>query len=937
MNLKKIMLPLWTVLCVIVGMSIAVSGKEYAFAEAETEGDFAYCYLDYMGGAGIVEYTGNSTDLVIPEKIGGYKVVWIKHEVFDGCSSLKSIKIPSGLADIEAYDNFCGCDNLTEIKADADNPYFISEDGILYDKEGTLVRCPTGKTGDITIPEGITEIAGGAFTECNKIKSVKLSSTVENIEGAAFASCDNLEKIDVDAGNPNFISKNGIIYNRNGTELLCCPGGKSGEITLPDGISKINDDAFVGCNKIEKVKLPSSVETIGWNPFNDCCNLKEINVDAGNPDFKSVDGILYNKDGTELKCCPAGKSGKITLPGNVQTIGNYAFRGCRKIESITLPSSLEKIESDVFMYCDNLKEINVDAGNSNFKSEDGILYSEDGVELIRYPDRKAEIVKIPAGVRTIGIGAFKDCTKIKEVELPLGVTEIKPFAFADCSSLRTIKFPAGLTKIGQAAFQGCKNLISVELPEGVSDIESYTFQDCKMLQRIFIPVSVTYIDIGSLFSAYNNSIKDVYYAGSKKQWKEVFFGVPTTMPVYFDQAVIHYNAAIEDIQEKPDTINVTVSFDSQGGYQIPDIQIEKGGSLNYIPVAARDGYKLQGWYTGPNGTGSMLTLETVIGENITYYAFWTSEARSMTGIKVYVSGVPHIGSDILSLINVRAEYSDGSSEQVYDYSVSQPVLSSGNNTVVVTCRGFTQSITIPVNEQINGQGNGQVNESGVNLTIKNILVSYTGGAVLVGNYDRFSGLDVIAEYSDGSTNKVQNYTLSTHTVEKGNNKVTVSYAGKTADFYVTGYQYATIWIENVDRISSILVMEDTGLLSALDNLNLIPTKSGYYFDGWYLDEAYTQKVTGRMSVSDGTRVYAKWEKSRSGALVQMKATIKKGKKMKLSVAEISSKKVIWKTSNKKIATVSMNGVVKAKKKGMVTIKAITEDGTVMTCKIKVKK
>lgn len=161
------------------------------------------------------------------------------------------------------------------------------------------------------------------------------------------------------------------------------------------------------------------------------------------------------------------------------------------------------------------------------------------------------------------------------------------------------------------------------------------------------------------------------------------------------------------------------------------------------------------------------------------------------------------------------------------------------------------------------------------------------------------------------------------------------YGGKTTTFTVTGYESNIIKLSNVPDMPDISVKQGSSLSAALNTC--IPEKQGYMFDGWYLDNSFTQKIDEKNQMSNNTTVYAKWTKVYHGKLNKVKATVKKGKKVQLSVKGLSKKKVTWKTSNKKIAAVSKSGVVKAKKSGSVTITAITPDGSVFTCKIKVKK
>lgn len=666
------------------------------------------------------------------------------------------------------------------------------------------------------------------------------------------------------------------------------------ELILPDGITSIESEAFSNCIGLTKINIPDGVTSIKYRAFYSCGSLTEINI-----------------------------------PDGVTSIGDFAFWGCESLVKINIPKGVTSIGDRAFCFCDSLVEIN-----------------------------------IPNSVTYIDGGAFYSCTSLREINIPDSTIIIRDATFLCCESLTEITLPNSVASINRSAFYGCESLAEISIPVNVASIEEQAFFNCS-------------------------SLKDVHYSGTKEQWNNIAIVSDGNEDLL--NAAIHCSDGVLSESEKPakpsepespdnpanpdnpdnpsapDTpaspdnpstpdnpsspdkpsvpnspatpnnptipsapdnpsppsADVTVTFDAQGGTNVSSIRAAKNGRLSYIPLTYKSGWIFQGWYTGANGAGSMLTLGTVFRQDTAYYAYWTAANRSVTGIGVSISGTVYAGENVYNALVVRAFYSDGTSERVYDYSVSQTVLYSGSNTVAVTYQGFTQNVVVPAGV------------SGTNAAVRNLSVDYTGGALPAGNYGAFGGLVVKAEYSDGTTREVQGYNLSTHTIVKGNNKVTVSFSGKTADFYVTGYQYSAVHMANIAGATDILVSEDTKLYSVLQNF--VPSKSGCYFSGWYLDEACTMKVTAGTEASAGTQVYAKWEKIHNWALNKTKAAVKKGKKVKLSVAGLSSSKITWKSSNKKVAKVSKQGVVTGLKKGTAVITAVTKDGTVMTCTVKVKK
>ncbi len=254
---------------------------------------------------------------------------------------------------LQSYDAFRGCDSLTEIVVESGNETYASQDGILYDKSMKIVqRCPGGKVGSVELPQSVTSITRCGFYECAKIenvalpeglqfigmmafrgcsslKNIQIPAGITTIQEQAFYLCDSLSGIDVDSGNENYVSQEGVLYNKDMTKLLRCPGGKAGTVMVAKTASFVAD-AFYYCR-----------------------NLEGIIVDEGNEEFATLDGVLYRKNMDVLIVCPGGKSGNVTIPESVRTIGSLAFNGCGRLENITFNSSLfwEETQTTIFEGC----------------------------------------------------------------------------------------------------------------------------------------------------------------------------------------------------------------------------------------------------------------------------------------------------------------------------------------------------------------------------------------------------------------------------------------------------------------------------------------------------------------------------------------------------------------------------------------------------------
>ncbi len=321
----------------------------------------------------------NLSEVYIP-----YGVTSIGNYAFSGCVSLTSLSVPYSVSSLSKT-AFVGCDNLTNLSLPS---RFNTQSGSIgstaawsLDSYGCLTITGSGvlsvseipwlaykdSVRSVVIGSGITGI-GDVFAHHNKITSVSLPGTLTAIGDSAFLDCSSLTSIAF----PNSLKSIGanafhgcsalssITYGSGLTSIGLqafsdCTSLSS--LTLPESVMTIGDAAYSGCSSLTTAYIPSSTGSIGRNIFIFCPRLTRVNVNSSNAAYCGVDGILYNKSKTEVICCPAGKSGSVTLDANVTTIAPQAFFGCSGITSVTAGTALNEIDGYAFGYCTSLSSI----------------------------------------------------------------------------------------------------------------------------------------------------------------------------------------------------------------------------------------------------------------------------------------------------------------------------------------------------------------------------------------------------------------------------------------------------------------------------------------------------------------------------------------------------------------------------------------------------
>ena len=193
-------------------------------------------------------------------------------------------------------------------------------------------------------------VGDNMFYNCKILTTLHLPNNSVRIGNNSLADCNRLSVISI----PNSVKEFGIEAFKNDISLIRIP--------MPDALTTIKDLAFMGCNGLMELTIPSGVSFIGDGIVKDCQNIERIRVESENSNFRSVDGVLFNKHQDRLIIFPVNhSSNEYTVPEGVKTIAPYAFVNSKKLKSVSLPSSMSIIGQDAFIGCVNLQTFKVQA------------------------------------------------------------------------------------------------------------------------------------------------------------------------------------------------------------------------------------------------------------------------------------------------------------------------------------------------------------------------------------------------------------------------------------------------------------------------------------------------------------------------------------------------------------------------------------------------
>lgn len=463
---------------------------------AYADQDGYWTYEMTSGGLKITAYTGQETDVVIPDEIGGYLVTTIAGKALADNYTMRSLTIPEGISSIGG-EAFRGCTGLSRIVFNAKNCTVpdvwvydgskgagvfsgagsSSADGLTVVFGPKVTKIPdnlfnTASTAEyglsgfpfayvtaVEFPETLKEIGANAFRSCQLLEAVSLGDAVKRIGSNAFQGCTGLISLSL-GGDLAYIDP----YAFESCTALH-------DISWGGGLDTIGASAFANCSSIETLDLPVPLNMIERNAFNGCIGLTAL-----------------------------------TLPEGLTGIQAQAFCGCVKLNSITINS--EKLTvPDIWIY-DDSKGAGVFSGAGS--SSPGGLSVAFGPKVVRVADHLFDTASISGeygisgfpyayvtsvmfsdSVKEIGSCAFRGCQVLEEVTFGAGLTAIEGNAFQLCRALPAVAFPDKLASIGDYAFQADDALEEISWGASMDSIGAFAFADCISLEELELTVPLT--------------------------------------------------------------------------------------------------------------------------------------------------------------------------------------------------------------------------------------------------------------------------------------------------------------------------------------------------------------------------------------------------------------------------------------------------------------
>ena len=356
-------------------------------------------------------------------------VTTIGSGAFDTNGDMASLGLPASLVSYNK-DVFDKCTNLQSFVIDSSNTKFKTTDGVLYSKDGkTLIRYPIAKSGtSFTVPSTVTTIGYSAFYKNANLTKVVMNSPVAVIDEYAF-DASHLTAIDI----PSSVTtvKKYAFGSINGTISKVT-------IRVPD--TTVDSTAFSG----------DTITDLCFGGYSDDWNSSSWKT-ALTDKYTNIHYWYWVSNGKLLEYF--GYSTGFAVPSGVTEISSGAFSRSPQMNAITISETVTTIPASTFDALKSLTAINVNANNTTFKSDGGVLYTKDGKTVLRYPIAKTGTAfTVPSGVTTIANSAFYSVKNLEALTLPSSLTKIEGWGINSVTKIEVLTIPKSVTTVEKYAF-----------------------------------------------------------------------------------------------------------------------------------------------------------------------------------------------------------------------------------------------------------------------------------------------------------------------------------------------------------------------------------------------------------------------------------------------------------------------------------------------------
>ena len=495
------------------------------------------------------------TEVSLPESVTQV------YGAFTDCNALEKLSLPNCNHVLGAYFGSFSLEQQKDSIPDSLKTVIIRGGDTV--KERAFYEC--GLLESVIIPDSVTTIGSSAFYGCNSLESVTIPDSVTTIGSSAFGGCDftlvlckapsapsgwnadfangalaviyDCDNNDADADGNIYAVQNGLAYKikDNAASVIAARIASDGIVVVSDSITH-KDVAYTVTSigtffkynrKLTKLTLGSGIANIAYDALEGCEMLESITVSADNPHYASIDGVLYNKEKTDIVKVPLRISGSITSPEGVTKIKFNAFRDCMLIERVNIPSSVKIIEGQAFYNCYSLQSLIVPTTVERIYP--GALYGCSRIKSLTFAFsalRTEDVsglgtrLRFPLGAiffMTDNPGSAYSATEQQYYKYVNGQYTLVTNTFYIPNSLESVTITG--SSVYEGSFHNCKNLKNVVIAETVTTIYKNSFKGCSNLETLTIPFTgesasvpvgeVNHYPFGSIFGStpYEGSVE----------------------------------------------------------------------------------------------------------------------------------------------------------------------------------------------------------------------------------------------------------------------------------------------------------------------------------------------------------------------------------------------------------------------------------------------